>query len=127
MRMLLASALVVLLSGNAFAAYLLQYTITPQDSKMVTGSGVVKEKKALKVTVGDKVFEITPSKQKKDAVKLSVKVVGKDEKGKKKTFAKPIVITKLGTKATLSIENAFSIEITPTIEEKEKKAPKSPK
>lgn len=127
MKMLLASALVALLSGNAFAAYLLQYTITPQDNKVVTGSGVVKEKKALKVTVGDKVFEMTPAKQGKDAVKISIKVVGKDEKGKKKTFAKPSVVTKLGTKATLSIENAFSVEITPSLEEPEKKAPKAKK
>ena len=126
MRMLLASALVVFLSGNSFAAYLLQYTITPKDNKMTTGSAVVKEKKRLKIAVGDMTVEITLRKEGKDAVKLSVKVLGKDEKGKKKTLWSPSVVTKLDTPATLSNDALMTLQVTPSLQEKDAK-PKASK
>jgi len=124
--MLLASALVVFLSGNSFAAYLLQYAITPKDSKMTTGSAVVKENKRLKIAVGGMSVEITPRKEGKDAVKLSVKVLGKDEKGKKKALWTPSVVTKLDTPVTLSNDALMTIQVTASHPENDAK-PKASK
>ncbi|MBI5242339.1 MAG: hypothetical protein HY922_01490 [Elusimicrobia bacterium] len=114
MRTSLAMALVVFLAGNSFAAYLLQYTITPKDSNMVTGSATVKSGKTAKVKVGDKTVAITARKEGKDSVKLSVKVIGKDEKGKKKTLWSPSVVSKLGAPASMSSDGLMTIVITPS-------------